>query len=256
MSQGQLDAAVPFLEQAHATKASPRASFALANVYMNLGLEDAVHRVVAESSYTAQNESIGRVIIYNTQGDYAGALTHSQAQYRATHDGIWRPLIISSALIVGDLVTARTVLTDLDPRLLAPRPDIADVEPEVALDAANLLMREGDVDGADWIVERVLDGHAPPASGFDSIHAKLTRAKAFAQLGRNPEAMSELEAARLQGYRTLWDFDNFQRLEQLPMMTDLAATPEFRAFVRAIESDNRLQRERVLAADPSLQPSS
>ncbi len=40
LTQGQIDAALPYLRKAHASKSSPRATFALANAYLNLGLDD------------------------------------------------------------------------------------------------------------------------------------------------------------------------------------------------------------------------
>jgi tetratricopeptide (TPR) repeat protein len=51
LTQGQLDAALPYLRKAHATRTSPRATFVLANACVNLGLEDELGAVLAELGY-------------------------------------------------------------------------------------------------------------------------------------------------------------------------------------------------------------
>src|SRR5262249_35235501 len=153
---------------------------------------------------------------------------------------LWRQLIVSTALIVGDLETARTQLLLMEPKVLAPNPPIAKVEIDAALYAGNLLMREGDNAAATQILEGILASNAPPEHGYDSTSKKIVRAKALAQLGRNEAAIAELRAAELQGYRTLWDFDNFQRLDRLPWFAGIRDDPAFRAVVDSIDADNQV----------------
>jgi TolB-like protein/Tfp pilus assembly protein PilF len=251
--QGRFVDALAWLQQAHDARTNPRASYALANLYLNLGLDDAVRATISATTYAPLTESIGQVILLNMQGDDAATLQLAQRELANTNDRLWRQLIISTALIVGDLATARAQLQQLEPKVLAPQPDVAEVQSDTALYAANLLAREGDAAGAGHILEHLLALHAAPAQGYDSTAAKLLRAKALAQLGRNDAAIAELRAAQLQGYRMLWDFDNFHRLDRLPWFERLRDDPKFRAVVDAIDADNRTSRaevERVLNAAP------
>src|SRR5262249_7412071 len=106
LAQGKFVEALPWLKQAHAAKGSPRGSYALANLYLNLGLVDAVRATINATTYATFSESLGRIILLNMQGDDAATLELAQRQLHQTDDRLWRQLIVSTALIVGDLETA------------------------------------------------------------------------------------------------------------------------------------------------------
>lgn len=243
MRQGRFDEALPLVRSDHAARVSPRASFALANIYLNLGLDDAVRQTLADMDYAPLTEPLRRVALLNMLGEDEAALALAKAEFATTHDRLWRSQIIASALLVGDLETAREHLLELEPLALAPAPDLQRVPAEAALQAAHLLMREGNTADATDLLERMLEAHAPPTAGYDPPEHKVLRAQALAQLGRDDAAIAELRAAKMQGFRMLWDFDYFHRLDRHPMFAGLRDNPEFRALIGEIEAENRSMGE-------------
>jgi TolB-like protein/Tfp pilus assembly protein PilF len=247
LAQGQLDAALPYLRKAHATKTSPRATFALANAYLNLGLDDDVRATLKEGDY-APIAAFGDAIVANMRGDDAATLRLAQSQLEKTNDPIWRSILINSALSLNDLATARRAVIETDPTLLTSL-DATRVPAESALFAGDLLMREGKTDDATKLLDSLLAAQAPPKNGFDPVARKVLRAKALARLGRDDAAIAELRAAQLQGNRMLWDFDFFQRIDRAPAFVTLRNDQRFRTIVAEIEADNRAMRERVLNSE-------
>ena len=254
LAQGQIDAALPYLRKAHATRTSPRATFALANAYLNLGLEDALRKTLAEADYAPLAQSFGDVILTNMRGDDAATFRLARAQLAKTNDPIWRSLLINSALSTGDLATARQELQKVDPGLLTTF-DASHAPPEAALFTGDLLMREGKTDDATKVLDSLLAAQAPPPNGFDPVARKVLRAKILARLGRNDAAIAELRAAQLQGNRMLFDFDFFQRIDHAPAFVALRNDERFRAIVAEIEADNRAMRDRVLQSHSDQSPS-
>lgn len=245
LTQGQLDAALPYLQKAHASKTSPRATFSLALTYLNLGLEDEMHATLAQLDYSPLSVPFGEVILLNSRGDSAASFRLAQTQLEKTGDPIWQSLLITSSLALGDLATARRELTKLAPTLFATL-DASHSQPEPALLVGELLTREGRKDDAARVFETLLTTQAPPAHGYDPAQHKVTRAKILARLGRNDAAIDELRAAQLQGNRLLWDFDFVQRLDRVPAFETIRDDPRFRAVIADMETDNRIMRDRVL----------
>ena len=138
LTQGQIDAAVPYLRTAHAAKTSPRATFALANAYLNLGLEDDIRATLAELDYAPRSQPFAQAILLSMRADDAAMFQLAQAQLAQTNDPIWRALLINSALTLGDLPTARRELMQLEPTLLTSL-DATRAQPEAALFAGELL---------------------------------------------------------------------------------------------------------------------
>lgn len=250
LEQGQIDAAVPYLKQAHAAKTAPRATFALANAYQNLGLDEQLRTTLEELAYAPLSQPFGEVIDLNIRGDNAATFRLAQTQLAKTNDPIWRAMLINAALLLGDLPTARRELMQTNPALLTTY-DASHTQPESALFAGELLMREGHTSDATRLLESLLASQAPPQHGYDRVSRKLTRAKALALLGRTDAAIEELRAAHLQGNRLLWDFDYFQRMDRLSPFVSLRADPRFVAIIADIESDNRAMRDRLLQTQPA-----
>jgi tetratricopeptide (TPR) repeat protein len=247
LNQGQLDAALPYLRKAHATRTSPRATFVLASACVNLGLDDELGTVLAELGYAPLSAPFAAVIRLNSRGDDAGAFRLAETQLESTNDPIWRSLLINAALRLGDIETARRELEAFEPALLTSL-DASRVQPEAALFGAELLLREGRTPEATQLLESLLARHEPPEQGYDPVEDKLIRAKALGFLGRDDAALEELRAAFLQGYRLLWDFDYFQRLDGMAAFAALRDDPRFRAIIADIEADNRAMRDRALTA--------
>jgi TolB-like protein/Tfp pilus assembly protein PilF len=248
VAQGQFEAALPVLRRVHASRSTPRGSFALANLYLNLGLLDDVNRTLDELDYAPIAASFVELARRNVAGDDAGALALARAQLAANNDPIWRAVIVVSALIVNDLAAARAEIELLDGQLLGETADAGRAEPNLVLYAANLLRREQRPSAAGRLLESLLHRYAPAEAGYDATSHKLIRAAALAELDRRDEAIAELRAAYLQGFRTIWDFDQFHRLDRLPTFARLADDDRFRAIVADIEADNARARARILAS--------
>ncbi len=247
MESGALDAAIPPLQRAHAARTSPRASFALANVYLNLGLTAPLERTLAELDYAPLSAPLAEMIRLHVSGDGAAALVHAETQLATTSDRIWRPLVALEALNAGALDTARLQIRSLEPELLGPAPPVGRVPAGIVLMAASLLEAEGEADRAEALLQQLLDALAPSPDGYDPIADKLVRAQALASLGHDDRALAELEDARRQGYRTLYDFDNFLRLDRYPAFARLRGDRRFVSLLQAIERDNRVMGQRLNA---------
>lgn len=246
---GAFEAALPHLKRAHAARAAPRATFALAHLYLNVGDLPAVHRTLGELDYAPLTQPLAEMVRHLLIGDDAATLAFAKAELARSGDRIWRPMIVLFALMQGDLETAREQLRHHEPAVLAPQPDIGRMAPSSVLLAANLLTREQRTAEATALLEQLLARLAPPQQGYDPVENKVLRAHAQAQLGRADAALAELEAARLQGYRTIYDFDYFLRLDRYPTFAALRGDRRFVDFIAGIEEDNRRLAPRLAAAE-------
>lgn len=231
MTAGDLIGAIEPLQTAHASRTLPRATFALANVYINLGATDQARRVLRELDYAQPSLPLAQLVSHNLDGDTAAALQLAQSELARTGDRIWRPVVALLALATGDPATARDQIALLDPSALGPQPEVARLAPMTALLAANLMMQEGHQDQARALTEALLARLSPVPGRHDPISSKLLRAHAQAQLGRRREALSELAAARAQGYRMVWDFDNFLPINHYPTFAAMREDAELQALV-------------------------
>jgi hypothetical protein len=217
----------------------------LANTYLNLGMEKEMRNTLAELEYAPAAMPFAEAILAGMRGDDAASLRLAQAQLAKTNDPIWRSLLINVALSLGELTIARREIDTIEPSLLTSL-DAGRAQPEAVLFAGELLLREGQREQAATLLEGLLADHEPPPQGYDAVDQKIMRAKIQACLDRPDEAIAELRAAQLQGFRTLWDFDFFQRLDRMPAFASLRDDPRFQAIVAAIAADNRAMRERLL----------
>ncbi|HEX7037944.1 MAG TPA: tetratricopeptide repeat protein, partial [Pseudomonadales bacterium] len=245
---GAFEAALPHLQRAHAARAAPRASFALAHLYLNVGDMEAVQRTLNELDYAPYTRPLVEMVQHVLHGDDAVTLKYAKAELARSGDRLWRPLVVLFALMTGDLATAREQLRAHEPAVLAPQPDVSRIAPESVLLAANLLMKEGRTAQAKALLERLLARLAPREQSYDPVTTKLLRVHALAQLGRADEVLAELEAARVQGYRTIYDFDQFMRLDRYPTFVALRGDRRLTEFLDAIEQDNRRLAPRLAAA--------
>lgn len=236
---GQLVEALPHLRIVHDARVMPRATFALANVLLNLNRLEAARGAVAELDYAPLSMPLGEMVLKMITADDQAALTFAESELKRTNDRIWRPLVILLALNTGDLDKAREQLRALEPGLLVSEPDLSRAVPVVVLFAGNLLAREGHDEQARELMESLLKRLAPSPTGFDPVANKILRAHANAQLGRVEEVIAELSAAQIQGYRTLFDFDYFMRLDRYPTFAGIRDVAGVRAVIDRIASENR-----------------
>jgi hypothetical protein len=213
----------------------------LANAYLNLGMESELRRTLADLDYAPGAMPFADAILAGMRGDDTASLQLAQTQLAKTNDPIWRSLLINAALSVGELTIARREINAIEPTLLTSL-DATRAQPEAVLFAGVLLLREGYREQAKQLLEGLLDIHAPPAQGYDAAARKIIRAKILSCLDRPDEAIAELTAAQQQGYRLLWDYDYFQRLDRMPAFASLRDDPRFLEIISAIEADNRAMR--------------
>lgn len=248
LESGALDAALPHLRRAHESRTSPRATFALAHLYLNLGAQRQVLETLAELDYAPYSLPLAEMVRHVMVGDDRSALSFAEQELERTGDRIWRPLMIVAALNSGAVAKAREHLRQLEPAVLAPDPDVTRIAAGTVLLAGSVLMLEERGDDAERLLLRLLDAHAPSADGFDPVARKLVRAHALALLGRADRALLELEDARRHGFRTLYDFENFLRLDRYPSFAPLRDDQRFVDLLAEIEADNRALAERIGAA--------
>ncbi|MEQ8992877.1 MAG: hypothetical protein RLO46_13740 [Pseudomonadales bacterium] len=238
IASGDLVGAVAPLQAANASRTLPRATFALANVYINLGDTDRARSVLRELDYAPLSMPLAGLIAHNLDGDAAAALRLARSELARTGDRIWRPVVALLALVVGDLATAREQIAQLDPSALGPQPDVTRLAPMTALLAGNLMFRDGQEAQARALIEGLLVRLAPSPDRHDAAASKVLRSHALAQLGRRDEALGELAAARAQGYRTIWDFDNFLPILRYPAFAALRDDADIQALVGAVLAEN------------------
>ncbi|MEZ5552352.1 MAG: tetratricopeptide repeat protein [Pseudomonadales bacterium] len=245
VESGALDLALPHLQQAHASGVSPRGSFALAHLYLNFGAPGLVLKTLDEMHDVPYSRAVAEMVRKVMAGDDEAALRHAEAELEQSGDRIWRPMLVLAALNSGALDKAREHLRRLEPTLLGPAPELTRIEPGNVLLAANLLMLEEHPEQARLLLERLLEVNAPNPEGYDPIFRKLIRAQALARLERKEEAVAELEDAYRQVYRTLYDFDNFVRLDRYPSFLPLRDDRRFLQLLAKIEADVRAQAQRA-----------
>ncbi|MEZ5559723.1 MAG: tetratricopeptide repeat protein [Pseudomonadales bacterium] len=245
METGAFEAALPHLRLAHESRSMPRATFALANLYLNVGAQGHVLTTLAELDYAPLSLPLAEMIRRYLTGDSGAVLSYARSELVRTGDRIWRPLVVLAALNAGDLALAREQLRLLEPAVLAPEADAARLAPGTVLLAASLLMLEERSEQATQLLESLLAAHQPAPDGFDPVSEKLVRAHAQALLGHVEEVLAELDDARRQGYRTLYDFDNFLRIDRYPAFAALRGDPRFVDLLARIEADNRALAARL-----------
>ncbi len=245
VESGALDLALDHIRLAHESGVSPRASFALAHLYLNLGVRPRVLETLAELDDAPYSRALAEMVRKVIAGDDAAALQHAERELERSGDRIWRPMVVLAAINSGALDKAREQLRQLEPTLLGPDPDPSRIDPNSVLLAGNLMMLEERREEAARLLEQLLQANAPVAQGFDPIARKLVRAHALARLERKDEALAELEDAYRQGYRTLYDFDNFVRLDRYPSFAPLRGDGRLARLLAKIEADNRALAVRI-----------
>ncbi len=152
--------------------------------------------------------------------------------------------------MVGDYEKARAMGINLNPALFAANPE---VDPALAFDAvlaAHISDQLGDHGQARRILTDVLAVTAPKPQIRMLNERRLVRVMAYSVLGDKERAIAELQAAKAEGYRTLYDMNAWIRVDRYPMMANIRGDPRVQAILADIEADNTRMRGALLAGSP------
>ncbi len=247
---GKLDLAEPWLKAAAAPNTDPSAALELAHVYLNLGMVPQFKATAASITQPGPAARIPRALELVTAQDYRGALAYCEQAYAETGDGVWSSSTVEMAVMVGDYEKARAMGINLNPALFAANPE---VDPALAFDAvlaAHISDQLGDHGQARRILTDVLAVTAPKPQIRMLNERRLVRVMAYSVLGDRERAIAELQAAKAEGYRTLYDMNAWIRVDRYPMMANIRGDPRVQAILADIEADNTRMRGALLAGSP------
>lgn len=247
--QGELHEAEPWLRESFAEDRSLATSIWLANVYLNLGMEE---RAFATLEQASAGSALARLLVpavrYAHAGEFAKLLRYAEARYAEDGDPVWLSAALLGAVMVEDNQKARRILVQIAPDLLNDEPVIEPQGRGHAALGAYVLAALGDRAQANRILQQlILEEPTSPAPVEDT----MWRVSALVQLGKREQALRELRRAIEAGYRTPIDRDNFMHIARYPMLRTLRDDPAFRIMLAEIDRD--LQRMRG-AVERTLKP--
>jgi TolB-like protein/Tfp pilus assembly protein PilF len=246
-TQGKLDEAAELLDDDKLMRTDPLSGFLLANCYLNLGMVNETTETLERIREPPPAAAVAHaaLLLHSRQIDALSA--YAKEQLDTTRDPIWSSIAIVSRVVANDVPAARASLSDAVPGLLETPPATEQYDALDALVAAYALRESGWPEQATQIARDVLASHESPPHEFVPVETTWLRALAFAVLDQTDDAIAELRRATDDGYRTLYDFDYFVRLDDYPFMAHVAADPRFQAIVTEIEADNRRMRDALVA---------
>lgn len=247
VEQGRLDKAEPWLRMVAQSGRDAGAALALAQVYVNLGLQRDAAATLAAVKAPPGSEYL-KAAGLAARGDYAGALAFSRGRAAADpEDSFWPQAVAISCLMTRNPRDGAAVLPKMAPTLLTPEPAVTSTGYGMALMAAQLLVAAGDRTQARRIAEAVLHATAAAQGGYNAGDARIARVKAFALLGDKEKALTELSAAVRSGWRTPFDYETFVWLDEDPTTAILQQDARFKDLLAQVRADLGRQREQLLA---------
>ncbi len=242
---GHLDRAEPWLKAAAAQGVDPYISFQASWLYMNLGLLDDSHKVIAAIKDSPGKE-LGQSGLFAEHYDWAGMLAFSDALQAKSKEPFWPMVSFQAAAMLGRNDLALENLRKARPDLLTPEPGVAVTDINMPILAARVLRQTGDTAQAGRLLDRVLAVTAPVEGVRTPNDWRLARAKAFAERGQVDAAIAELTAAANAGWRTAYGFDDSMWLEDTPYMVIVRNDPRFKTLMSRVRQDLAKQRAAVL----------
>ena len=246
-SQGKLDEAVELLDDEKLMRTDPISGFLLANCYLNLGMPNEMTETLERIREPPPAAAIAHAALLLRSRQIDALSAYAKEQLETTRDPIWSSIAIVSRVIANDVAGARGALSDAVPGLLETPPATEQYDTLDALVSAYALRESGWPEQAAQIARDILASHESPPHEFVPVETTWQRALAFAVLDQTDDAIAELRRATDDGYRTLYDFDYFVRLEDYPFMAHVVADQRFQAIVAEIEADNRRMRDALVA---------
>jgi len=250
--QGRLDRAEPWLKAAAAPGTDPSAAIQLANLYFNLHMSKEAVAALATIKAPPVAAGAAQAIRLMVAGDTAGLRAFGERRLKADGDPIWRSVVAVTSVMLADYEHAREQLLVTSPELLEATPRVSPGLYEQAVWAAFVADRLGDHGQARRILDSMLAQSAPRPRARITPTTRIARMRAYAVLGDRDAANLELKAAIDNGYRLVWDMENFMRLDRDPRTQSLWADPTFRALIARIETDNERMRLALIGTSPRI----
>lgn len=245
---GRLDRAEPWLKAAAAQGIDPFISLQAAWLYMNLGLAEDAHKVLA-AIVESPGKELGQATAIVDRHDWMGLLAFGDAmQAQSKDEPFWPMVSFEGAARLSRLDAAVSNLRKVRPDLLTPEPGVAVTDLDMPIMVAEVLDRQGDAAQARRILERVLAVTAPTPGARTPNDWRIARAKAFAQLGQADKAVAEVQAAANAGWRAAYGANDSFWLDETPSMATVRADPRFKAVMIRVRQDLAKQRAAVLAS--------
>ncbi|HEX5264711.1 MAG TPA: tetratricopeptide repeat protein [Phenylobacterium sp.] len=248
VAQGRLDEAEPWIKSSGGSDGrDTAAAVELAHVYLNLGLPAEADAVLAKVTAPAPGAAIAKVARLGARGDYKGVLEFAEAQQVKDQDPIWTSCILIGAVAIGDIARAHKELTLKAPQLFLPEPPVSIGDLEVPLYAGHVLNVEGDRAQARRILNQLLAVTTVKPGQHMPLDWRIERARAYAELGDGDRAMAELSAAKAEGWRTVFFFEDWVWLDKHPTTRALQGDARFVRLIADVRSDLTRQRQQLLA---------
>ncbi|HEX5766514.1 MAG TPA: tetratricopeptide repeat protein, partial [Woeseiaceae bacterium] len=250
IAQGKLDEAVAALDDPTLIAADPEAGLVLAHCYANLGMlreSTATLEAIREPPAAAAVAQGAQLLLAR---EWTALRELADREYATTQDPIWLTARLLEAVLTQDATKAAVALENLGPQITDTGTEVSHSAAIERILAAQGLRLNGRADEAQRIEEALLRQLDFAPGEYVSIDTLWLRALAYAALGQQDAAVSELTRATDQGFRTLIDFEYFVRLEDYPFMRDVVTDPRYLELATRIEGDNARMREALLAARP------
>jgi tetratricopeptide (TPR) repeat protein len=161
----------------------------------------------------------------------------------ANFPNMWPPLALlrNHELREGRPAEARALYERISPKLLSEAdPIIDDDNYEIAIDLALVLIRTGERERADLLLDRSLE-YIKTIPRLSDHGYGIADVQIYALRGDKRKALSALRQAIDEKWRAMW----WYYLKQDPTLESLHDEPEFQAMVEEIEADMAAQLARV-----------
>ena len=244
---GKLDKAEPWLKAAAAQGVDPFIALQAAWLYDNLSLPDDSRKVLAAIRESPGKE-LGEATIIADRHDWAGLLAFSDAMQAKSQEPFWPMVSFQAAAMLGRFDEAIANLRKLRADLLSPEPGVAVTDMDMPILAAYVLDRQGDTAQGARILHRLLAVTAPTPGVRMLNDWRISRAKAFAELGQVDQSVAEVQAAVNAGWRAPYGANDSLWLEDVPCMAKVRNDPRFKALMARVRQDLAKQRAAVLAS--------
>ena len=250
---GRFDEALPWLQRASRSKADPGGAMLLAHVYLNLGMTQEARQAVAGIRGDTSIGQLAIAIDRMISRDYAGVLAIAETTYARTKDPFWPTVVAMAATHTGDHRKVIEQVRLTQPELLGADPQIGS-EWEMPLATLHALNGVGLKEQANKVAQAILTRAATKPGEPGRPGRRVIRALVHAELGEDSRAIGELRQAVKEGFRSLYDYEDFVHLSEKPGFKRLSGNPEFQAVLATIAAENAKQRDRVLAARGGARP--